>query len=193
MRGICKAGLSAGLFVAAGLALGSPSVNAQNKPETIQATARGDVRASGKIFNMTIVINAYSTPEDQKTLIDAFKRGGQQELVKVLWKMKSMGRISVTGTLGNQIAYVRSFPTETGRRIRILTQRPLNFPEAYYGGRSTGYDVSVVELNINKEDSRKSTGGLIIAARIKVDKKTNQIVVESYGSGPWSLSNIMER
>jgi hypothetical protein len=193
MRRIHKIGLLAGFFVVASLGLGSLISSAQNKSETIQANAWGDVRTAGKVFNMTIIINSYSTPEDQKTLIDAFNRGGQQELVKTLWKMKTKGRIAVTGTLGNQIAYVRSFPTETGRKIRILTQRPLKFAEAYYGGRSTSYDVSVVELNINKSDSKKSTGGLIIAARIKVDKKTNQIVVESYGSGPWRLSNIMER
>lgn len=193
MRRIHKAGLIAGIFAVAGLGLTSLRANAQKKTETIQAAVWGEVRASGKMFHMTININSYSTPEDQKTLIDAFSRGGQQELVKTLWKMKSKGRIAITGTLGNEIAYVRSFPTETGRRIRILTQRPLNFPEAYYGGRSTSYDVSVVEININKSDSKKSTGGLIIAARIKVDKNTNQIVVESYGSGPWRLSNIMER
>lgn len=191
MRRICKAGFLAGFFVAVGLALGGPDLNAQNKPETIQATVRGDIRTAGKIFNMTIVINSYSNPEDQKTLIDAFKRGGQQELVKTLWKMKSKGRIAVTGTIGNQIAYVRSFPTETGRMIRILTQRPLNFPEAFHAGRSTTYDATIVEINLNKNDAKKSSGSLIMGARIRVDKKTKQIVVESYGSG-WSLMNIKE-
>jgi hypothetical protein len=191
MRRIHKGGLIAGFLVMAGLAFGVSHLNAQQKRETIQAQAWGKDRLAGRTFNMTIVINSYSTPQDQKTLLDAFNSGGHDALVRALQKMPSRGRIAMTGTLGTDIAYVRSFKTETGRKIRVVTDRPIEFREAYRSGRSEQYDVTIVELNIDQANQKKSTGGLIVGARVRM--KNNQIEVESYGSGPWRLNNIMER
>ena len=86
-------------------------IGAQDKPkrETIQAQAMGQNRAAGKNFNVTVSIDSYSTPDDQKLLIDAFNQGGQAALSKSLSKMQSKGRVAVTGTLGYSIAYVRTF------------------------------------------------------------------------------------
>jgi hypothetical protein len=191
MRRIHKGGLVASLFVIAGLAFGVFHLNAQQKQETIQAQVWGEQRMAGKTFNMTIRISSYSTPQDQKTLLDAFKSGGHEALVRALQKMPERGRIAMTGTLGTNIAYVRSFKTETGRKLRILTDRPIYFAEAYRSGRSVEYDTTIVELNIDQANQKKSNGSLILGARVRM--KGNQIEVESYGSGPWRVNNIMER
>lgn len=161
------------------------------KHETIQATAMGQQRASGKMFSVTINIDSYSTPADQKALIDAFNAGGHDALAKTLRTMKSKGRVAITGTMGYQIAYIRSFETENGRRIRVVTDRPIQFAEAYVNGRSKDYDLSALEINLNA-DPKQSDGGLIVAGKFKVDK-SQQVFFESYGSGPWRLVNIMER
>jgi hypothetical protein len=166
---------------------------AQDKPkrETIQAQAMGQNRAAGKNFSVTVTIASYSTPEDQKALLDAFAQGGQAALSKTLSKMKSKGRVAITGTLGYDVAYVRTFPTADGRKIRLITDRPIKIAEAREGGRSTDYDLSALELNLNNDKS-KNSGSLIIGLRVKVDKD-NQLVFESFGSGPWNLVNVMER
>ncbi len=168
-------------------------LGAQEKPkgETIQATAMGQQRASGKTFSVTLNIDSYSTPEDQKALIDAFNAGGHDALVKTLRNMKSKGRVAITGTVGYQIAYVRSFETESGRRIRVITDRPIQFAEAYVNGRTKDYDLSALEINLNA-DQKQSAGTLIVAGKFKIDK-SQQVSFESYGSGPWRLVNIMER
>jgi hypothetical protein len=183
----------ASLLVTVVLAVAAFTIGAQDKPkrETIQAQAMGQNRAAGKTFNVTVSIDSYSTPEDQKLLISAFTQGGQAALSKSLSKMQSKGRVAVTGTLGYSIAYVRTFSTEDGRKIRLITDRPIRFVEARENGRSTDYDVSALELNIN-DDKSKSSGTLIVGLRVKVDKD-NQFVFESYGSGPWKLVNVMER
>jgi hypothetical protein len=185
--------LIASVFVTVVLALGAFGIRAQDKPkqETIQAQAMGQNTATGKQFNVTISINSYSTPDDQKALIDAVTQGGHAALSKALSKMKSKGRLAVTGTLGYDIAYIRTFPNENGRTIRLITARPIQFAEASNGTRSKDYDLSGLELNINSDES-KSAGTLIIGLRVKVDKD-NQLVFESYGSGPWRLTNVMER
>jgi hypothetical protein len=168
-------------------------VGAQDKPkrETIQATAMGQQRASGKMFNVTVIIESYSTPEDQQALIAAFKAGGHDALVKTLSKMRSKGRVAITGTVGYQIAYIRSFPTEGGRRIRLVTDRPIQFAEAYVSGRTKDYDLSALEINLST-DQKQSEGSLIVAGKFRIDKN-QQISFESYGSGPWRLVNVMER
>jgi hypothetical protein len=175
------------------LLLSTHSVGAQDKPkrETIQATAMGQQRAAGKMFHVTVNIESYSTPEDQKILIDAFNAGGHNLFVKTLSKMAPKGRVAITGTIGYQIAYIRSLPTENGRRIRLVTDRPIQFNEAYNNGRSTDYDLSAIEINLNA-DPKDSDGSLIVAGKFKVDKD-QQAVFESFGSGPWRLVNIMER
>ena len=193
MRKIHMAGWIAGIFVIAGLGLGISDLNAQKKKsETIQAYAWGQDRRAGRSFSMNIIIQSYSTPEDQKVLIDAFNKGGHDELVKAVQKLPNRGRIAMTGTVGTDIAYVRSFPTETGRRLRIVTDRPIYFREAYHSGRSMQYDLTILELNINQSNADKSTGSLILGARIRLNK-SGQIEVESYGSGPWRVTNVMER
>jgi hypothetical protein len=181
-------------FICSLLFLLTSNLGAQDKPkrETIQATARGQQRASGKMFHVTINVESYSTPEDQKTLIDAFNTGGHDLLVKTLSKMPTNGRVAITGTIGYRIAYIRSFTTETGRRIRLVTDRPIQFAEAYNNGRSTDYDLSAIEINLNAADPKKSDGSLIVAGKFKVDKD-QQVIFESFGSGPWALVNIMER
>ena len=185
--------LIAGILVTLVLTTVAVKIGAQDKPkrEVIQAQAMGQNRAAGKTFNVTVSIDSYSTPEDQKALISTFNQGGQTALSKTLSKMPSKGRVAVTGTLGYDIAYVRTFPSENGRTIRLITDRPIRFAEARENGRSTDYDLSAIELNLN-DDKAKSLGSLIVGLRVKVDKD-NQLVFESYGSGPWKLVNVMER
>ena len=171
--------------------LSTGTVRAQGKPKSEKFTARamGQSRAAGKTFSVEITIDSYSTPEDRKTLIDAFQAGGHDALVKALDKMPSRGRVALTGTVGYQIAYVRTFPIENGRRIRLITNRPIQFKEAYVGGRTTDYDLSAIELNL-ANDQKKSDGSLIVAGKFKVEKD-GQVTFESYGSGPWKLNNII--
>ena len=187
----CKWVVSALIVVI--LAIAAFKTGAQDKPkrETIQAQAMGQNRAAGKNFNVTVSIESYSTPDDQKALLDAFAQGGQAALSKTLSKMKTKGRVAVTGTLGYDIGYVRAFPTADGRKIRLITDRPINIAEARENGRSTDYDLSALEFNLSNDKS-KSSGSLIVGLRVKVDKD-NQLVFESYGSGPWNLVNVQER
>ena len=83
--------------------------------ETIDATAMGTSTQLGKNVSVKVTIYEYSTDEDRQILIDAFKKGQNQGLVNALTKMKSVGRIAITGTLGYDLSYSRLIPTPTGR------------------------------------------------------------------------------
>ncbi len=161
------------------------------RPATYQAQAIGQGTEFGRTFNITINLQGYSTPEERQALIDAFNKNGSQGLYNALYKMPSKGRIAITGTLGYDISYARSVSTADGKKIRILTNRPINFGEAWVDGRSMDYNLSYLELNLN-DDIGKSTGSLIPACQFKIDKKTSEVVVEAF-KNPWSLSNILDR
>jgi hypothetical protein len=160
------------------------------KPETYGATAMGEGPAAGRTFNVTINIQRYSTPEDQRSLIESFTNSGQKGLVETLSKTKSKGRVAITGTLGYDIAYVRQFSTDNGSKIRLITNRPIRFREAWANGRSTNYDLSALELNLT-DSKAGSTGTLMVAAKFTAGKDKKP-VLENYRVGPWRLVNIID-
>lgn len=159
------------------------------KRETFQATAMGQSTQLGKTFSVNIMINEYSTAEDQQALLEAFNSKGMEGLSNALSKMKSKGRLSITGTLGYEVTYIRSFPTATGRKIRLATNRLIRFGEAWADGRSMDYNLSALELDISNDG--KSTGILLPVCRFKLDKE-NHLIIENY-QNPWKLVNILDR
>jgi hypothetical protein len=162
----------------------------KSKRETFQAVARGQSTQSGRMFHVNIIVNEYSTPEEQLALLEAFNSEGMEGLSNTLSKMKAKGRLSIPGTVGYDVTYIRSFPTETGRKIRLVTSRPITIGEARAGSRSSDYSLSAIELNLSNEKG-KSTGILLPACQFKIDKE-RQLEIENY-QNPWKLQNILER
>src|SRR6202790_2900303 len=99
------------------VSLGSGSAFSQDrsKPETIEATAMGTDTQLGKEFPVTLTIDEYSPRADKQILVEAFQNGGNQGLFNALSKMKAVGHIAVTGTLGYDVSYIQMIPTPTGQ------------------------------------------------------------------------------
>jgi hypothetical protein len=155
---------------------------------TILATAQGTSTQLGKMYSVTIYIEQLSTPQDQKALIDGFKRSGQDGLVDVLQDMKSKGRVRFSsGGVGNDIKYIIELPSDKGRRLRLVTDRNLAFGELYQSTRSKDYNVGAIELTITPDG--KGSGTVLPACKIKMGKKTKKIEIETY-QNPWKLSNF---
>jgi len=156
---------------------------------TIQATARGTSTQMGKMYNVNIHIEQFSTPEDRKALVDAFARSGQDGLVDVLEDMKPKGRVRfASGGVGNDVKYIIELPSETGRRFRLVTDRIIAFGEQYRGTRSRDYSVGAIELVLTPDG--KGSGTVLPACKLTLDKKTQQIEIETY-QNPWKLTNLM--
>ncbi len=178
------------LLLSSLLLLGSIPGLARDKNETIDATAWGTSTQMGKSFGITVIIYQYSTPEDQQILVEAFQKGQNQGLVNALEKMKAVGRISITGTLGYDLSFVKMIPTPTGRTIRFATNRPIRFGEAYYDTQSQYYNLTAGEININTQDKSKSTGVLYPAAQLAIGSD-GQLTLE-LNKNPWRLSDIID-
>ena len=160
------------------------------KVETIDATATGTSTQLGKTVNVKVTIYEFSTPEDRQILVDAFKKGQNQGLVNALTKMKAVGRIAITGTLGYDLSYIGLVPTDTGRKIRFVTNRLLRFGEVYNNTQSIAYNLTAGEIEINDKDKGKSTGVLYPAAQLAINKE-GQLQIE-LRKNPWKLVNIID-
>jgi len=178
------------LVIAGLLIAGSTFGFGANKSETIDATAMGTSTQMGSQFSITLNIYDYSTQADKQILVQAFQQGKDQGLVNALSKMKAAGHIEVTGTLGYDCSYIQMIPTPTGRKIRFVTSRPLRFGEVYWDTRSTDYNLTAGELDVNDTDKSKSTGVLYPAAELVVDKQ-GELQINLIGN-PWNLVDIID-
>ena len=158
--------------------------------ETIDATAQGTSTQLGKNTSIKLIITSYSTPEDKKVIDDAFAKGQNQGLVDALQKMKSVGRIQIPGTLGYDLAYVRSTPTPTGRKIRFVTNRKIAIREAAQNTPSQAYNLTAGEIDINDPDKDKSAGVLYPAAQLIIN--TDGDLQLALRKNPWQLTNIID-
>jgi hypothetical protein len=140
---------------------------------------------AGTVRPIEIYINDYSSDAESNQLAGAFADGGSKALFKVLTKMKPKGRIAPVGRVGYEVRYIRSMQTPNGRKIVMLTDRPIGFLEAYYGTRSKDYQYALIEINI-KDDGKKGDGSLIYAAKVKAFAG-NTIEVENFGIQPAKL------
>jgi hypothetical protein len=178
--------LAALLLTAVTLALSGDD----RKVETIDATAMGTSTQMGKNVGLKVTIYEYSTPEDRQALVDAFKKGQNQGLVNALTKMPSVGRIAITGTLGYDLSYIRLIPTDTGRKIRFVTNRQIKFREAYANSQTIAYNLTAGEIDLNDSDKSKSSGVLYPAAQLVINKE-GQLEFQ-LNKNPWKLVNIID-
>src|SRR5581483_5086952 len=165
------------------------TASAQTKGRmTIQATVMGTSTQLGRLYNINIYIQGYSTQDDRQTLIKAFTSKGQDGLVRELQDMSSKGRVRfASGGVGNDVKYIIELPSKTGRRLRLVTDRWLQWGELYYPPRSRDYDIGVIDLDLSPDG--KGSGTLLPACKLKLNKKKKELEVETY-QNPWKLTHF---
>jgi len=186
-----KFGYGAMFLVALAVIAVAAAVSAEDRStEIIDANAMGTSTQLGQNVSVKVTIYEFSTDEDRQILIDAFKKGQNQGLVNALTKMKSVGRIAITGTLGYDLSYIRLIPTPTGRKIRFVTNRLVRFGEAYYNTQTKAFNLTAGEIEINDGDKDKSGGVLFPAAQLVINKE-GQLEFQ-LNKNPWKLVNIID-
>jgi hypothetical protein len=178
------------LVVAALALVATTAGSARDKYETIEAQAWGTSTQMGASIGVTLNIYEYSTPADRVTLIQAFEKGQNQGLTTALSKMKAVGHVEITGTLGNDCSYIKMTPTPTGRKIVFVTNRQIRFGEAYTDSQTQSFSLTAGVIELNTQDKSKSTGQLFPAAQLILDKE-GQLQLD-LNQNPWRLSDILD-
>ncbi|HWO31141.1 MAG TPA: hypothetical protein VNO32_20290 [Candidatus Acidoferrum sp.] len=177
-------------FLLVGLLLVASTFGERVKSETIDAQAMGTGTQLGQNIGISVIIYDFSTPADRQILVDAFTKGQNQGLVNALTKMKAVGRISIVGTLGYDLSYIRLIPTPTGRKIRFITNRQIRFGEAFFDTQSQSFNLTAGELDINDQDKSKNTGLLYPAAQLVIDKE-GQLQID-LSQNAWKLVDLID-
>ena len=172
------------------LVVGSTLGIAGEKNETIEATAFGTGTQLGANIGVTLNIYEFSTPADKQILIQAYEKGQNQGLVNALQRMKAVGHVEITGTLGNDCSYIKMIPTPTGRKIVFVTNPQIRFGEAFFDTQSQSFNLTAGIVEINDQDKSKSTGVLYPAAQLILDKEGQ--LQWDLNQNPWRLADVLD-
>ena len=163
---------------------------ARDKYETIDAQAYGTGSQLGQNIGVTLNIYEFSTPADKQILVQAFQTGQNKGLASALQKMRAVGHLEITGTLGNDCSYIRMTQTPTGRKIVFATTRQIRMGEAWTDSNSMSFDLTAGVLELNDQDKSKSTGALYPAAQLVLDKE-GELQLDLL-QNPWRLSSLLD-
>jgi hypothetical protein len=101
-----------------------------------------------------------------------------------------VGRITIPGTLGYDLSFIREIITPTGRTIRFVTNRKIAFGESYWNTQTTSFNLTAGEIILNDTDKSKSSGVLFPAAQLIVNNE-GELQFE-LNQNAWKLNNIIE-
>jgi hypothetical protein len=178
-----------GIMLVTLAAMGRPGF-ARDNYETIDAQSFGTGTQLGETIGVTLNIYQYSTPADKVILVQAYQKGQNQGLTNALSKMKAVGHLEITGTLGNDCSYIRMTVTPTGRKIVFATTRQIRMAEAWTDSNSMSFNLTAGVLEINDQDKSKSTGTLYPAAQLVLDKQ-GELQLDLL-QNPWRLTDLID-
>jgi hypothetical protein len=147
---------------------------------------------------LNIRIERWSTDAERDKLLAILKQqqsniaSTNQELLKALQQMPSVGSIREATTLAWDLRFARQAPLEDGgRRIVLATDRPMPFWEVVNQPRSADYPFTLIEMHVDKEN--KGEGKLLADTRLFVDPRTKDVVLEHYDLQPVRLTQVGPR
>ena len=164
---------------------------ANNAPETFTAFAINmNARVAGAATSQVdIHIQRYSTDAERDKLLDAFKTGGQDQLLDTLQKLPVVGYIKTPTSLRYDLHFARQVPNpEGGRKVILLTDRHMAMWEVVNSTRSVNYPFTLVQLQLGPDG--KGVGKASIAT--KITQQDNVIELENFEAQPVLLNNVQK-
>jgi hypothetical protein len=137
---------------------------------------------------ITLRIDHVTTDEEAQRYAALLTSSGQDAVVK-LWQDEKeiVGMYKFAQAISNDVRVIRVWPLENGgRRIFMLSDRPLAAFEVARNLRSEDYPISIVELVLDAEG--KGEGKIYPAVEMEV--KNGELSIKSWGHDPVDLKKI---
>jgi len=158
-------------------------------PETFSANATV-VKSGAAAASATIQVHIERyTPDADRTAVEtALKTGGYPGFLTALRKAPDVGYVQ-HGTEKTAIRWARQTDVDKGRRIVVVTDKPIFFVG---GGAANakpraGYEVAVIEMNV--DDVGLGSGRLAAAARVKPGGEAG-VQIDDYADEPVKLATV---
>jgi hypothetical protein len=183
---ICIAAL--GTLIPAGAA---PRAQTQGDPEEFTAFAINmGALTGGGTAQLIININKWNSQAERDALFSVLKEKGQEALLNQLRRAKSVGTLRTPNSIGYDLRLALEEPgKEGGRRVLVVTDRPVGFGEATNRPPSIEYPFTVIDMQIPQNGYGQGT--MSIAAKIIPAGRT--VLIENYDTQPVQLNRIEAR
>ena len=146
----------------------------------------------GGAGQVDIVIERWSSDAEYERLRKVFEEKGPEKLLDALQDTKRVGYIRTPTSIGWDLRFARQVPDEEGgRRVYILTDRPIGVVEARNRPRSIDYPFTFIEFHLNRDG--QGEGRASVATKITMNKKTHSVELENYGIQPVLLTKVTTR
>lgn len=181
----------AGLLLA-GLAFAAQEQAKTEKPVKEEFSGRCIMWAAGpltgKAGRLFMTVDRWTTDEERMQLYKALKEGGPEAFRKAMESL-TVGYIRTSNSLRYPLSVASSFLTDKGRKIRLVTARPIRWSEVMGATRSEEYEYGVIEFTLDEKGKGVGEGAVIPMAKVFFDKN-GQLVVETLGTGPQKLLSV---
>ena len=162
---------------------------AQTIGEPERFTASAVNMTSGGTGTLEIVVNRWSSDAERNNLVQVLVSKGESKLLDALQKNPKVGYIRNVNSIGWDLHYAHHQPLpDGGEQVVIATDRPMGFREVANQWRTTDYPFTVIEMHLNADGEGQGT--LSAATKVTVNKKTNAIELENFGTSPVLLQNV---
>jgi hypothetical protein len=178
---------AAALVMVAGMA-----AQTHGDPEEFNAFAinMGAYTGTGGTAQLIMTVNHWATQAERDAFFITLKEKGAEALLEQLRRAKRVGSLRTPQTVGWDIRLALEEPgKDGGRRVMLLTDRPIGFSEATNRPISYDYPFTMIDMQIPPKGYGQGT--LVIAAKIIPAGKT--VLIENFDTQPVQLNRIETR
>ena len=177
-------------LAAALLALACGGVFAQKTEPVARYRAVAASLSLGKASQIDIVIERWSTDQERQQLLTTLQEFGRDKLITEHMKIRPRcGYMRLPNTRGYDLFYARDNVLPDGNHHVVLaTNRSVGTKEAATATRSLDYQLTLIELHLDKES--QGEGKLVPAGKVTWDNAKKTIEIENWGALPVDLKGV---
>jgi hypothetical protein len=160
------------ITASAGLLVAPRDARAETETFTATLLRDADLMSSGnRTWPLTFRVQNWTSEEDLARLDAVLKEGGPDALLREFQKSRTQAGYVVSSAIVREpswrVAMATATDTPRGRVVRLVTDRPIGFAEAWGGSRSLDYPFAVFEFTLDAKGQGRGTA--IAAARLVQD------------------------
>ena len=144
-------------------------------------------------------IREWTTEEDRGQLLSEIQQATSQgarnrnrAVARALRGGTTVGSVNLRARTSWPLRYSREFPLEDGgRRIILATDRPVTFQEEITSSVARDFDVTVIELVLDKDGQGEGT--LSVGTEVTWNAQAEELEVTNFSTQPTRLTNVRPR